>query len=205
MSEYVICYIAKQNPIAMTDIERTAEETRDFILDTAETHLRRYGYGRTTVVEIARACGMSHSNVYRFFATKADIIDAVIKRGLVQIEQALKKAIAQPKSAATRLETFILELHRLKKSSLTDDPELFKTMSIILQALQSLLVGILSDGVQTGEFQIADTQKAAIAIWNATLKFHHPLLVAEALAEPTEEQAQMVLKLLIRSLALGEV
>jgi AcrR family transcriptional regulator len=200
----------------MPDIERTAEETRDFILDTAETHLRRYGYGRTTVVEIARACGMSHSNVYRFFATKADIVDAVIKRGLVQTEQALKKAIARPKSAAARLEKFVLELHRLKKSSLTDDPELFKTMSIILQehrdvigqhlqVLQSLLVGILSDGVQTGEFQIADTQKAAIAVWNATLKFHHPLLVAEALAEPTEEQAQMVLKLLIHSLALGEV
>ncbi len=111
---------------------------------------------------------------------------------------------------------FILELHRLKKASLTDDPELFETMSIILQkhrevigqhlqALQTILVGILTDGVQKGEFQIADVQQTLIAIWNATLKFHHPLLVAEALAEPTEEQARIVLKLLIRSLTLGEV
>jgi len=154
---------------------------------------------------------MSHSNVYRFFATKADIVDAVVERGLTQTEQALQQALKRPKSAAAKLEVFILELHRLKRTGLMDDPELFETMSMILQehrnvisqhlqALQAILAGILAEGVRSGEFQIVDVQKAALAVWNATLKFHHPLLVAEALAEPTEEQARMVLRLLINAL-----
>lgn len=63
----------------MAQAERTAQETRELILVTVEAHLRRYGYARTTVSEIARACGMSHANVYRFFKTKADIVDAVIE------------------------------------------------------------------------------------------------------------------------------
>ncbi|MBW4636302.1 MAG: TetR/AcrR family transcriptional regulator [Iphinoe sp. HA4291-MV1] len=74
----------------MAQAERTAEETRELILATAEVHLRRYGYARTTISEIARACKMSHANVYRFFKTKADVMDAVVERWFSGIEQALR-------------------------------------------------------------------------------------------------------------------
>lgn len=79
----------------MPEVENTNPETRDLILATAEAHLRRFGYARTTVSEIARACGMSHANVYRFFKTKADIIDAVVARSLGDTEKALAKVMKQ--------------------------------------------------------------------------------------------------------------
>lgn len=65
----------------MAPAERTASETRELILATAEVSLSRYSYTRTTVSEIARACKMSHANVYRFFKTKADVMNAIWSGG----------------------------------------------------------------------------------------------------------------------------
>ena len=101
---------------------------------------------------------MSHANVYRFFKTKADIVDAVIEQWLNGIEQALRKIANQPTSAGDRLNTYVLELHRLKRTKLTADLELFEAFIAILevrnvverhlQVLHSILEDILTSGVQ---------------------------------------------------------
>jgi AcrR family transcriptional regulator len=51
--------------------------TADRILDTAEEVLRRYGPAKATVIDVARALGVSHGNVYRFFPSKVALRDAV--------------------------------------------------------------------------------------------------------------------------------
>jgi AcrR family transcriptional regulator len=198
----------------MAEPERTTEETRELILDTAEGHLRRYGYAKTTVVEIARGCGMSHANVYRFFESKAAIIDAVIRRWLEGTETSLRQITKQAVTATDQLEAFVVELHRIKRAQLNTDKEVFETYSIILQehrsvveqhieVLLSLLQNILESGVQSKEFQISDLHQATLVVWDATLKFHHPLLLAEAIAQPTESQARTMVKVLIVALTSG--
>lgn len=198
----------------MQETDRTAQQTRDLILTTAEAHLRRYGYARTTVSEIARACGMSHANVYRFFKAKADIIDAVIEQWLRRTETALEAIAAQQLPAIAKLEAYILELYRIKRQECTTEQELFEAFSAILQehrtvveqhihVIRAILRDILRSGVQEGELQIVDLKRATNAVWDATLKFHHPLLIADAIDQPTEEQAQTVLKLLIVALKMG--
>ena len=56
-----------------------AQETRKRILDEARGLFRTYGYAKTTVADIAQACGMSPANVYRFFASKAAINDTICR------------------------------------------------------------------------------------------------------------------------------
>ncbi|KAF3886035.1 MULTISPECIES: TetR family transcriptional regulator [Nostocales] len=200
----------------MAQTERTARETQELILATAEAHLRRYGYARTTVSEIARACKMSHANVYRFFKTKADVMDAVVQRWFSGVEQALQEMTQKPNSAAECLEAYVLGLYRLKRDKLAAEPELFDAYLAILevdrtapkhhlQVLSSILQGILTRGVESGEFQIADLSLATIAINAATLKFHHPLMIRECAHEPLEEQAIAVVKLLTVSLTAGKI
>ena len=47
-------------------------ETNDVrLVEIARERVRRFGYARTTVVGIATEAGMTHANVYRYFATKA--------------------------------------------------------------------------------------------------------------------------------------
>ena len=50
--------------------------TAEAILDTAEQVLRRYGPGKATVVDVARALNVSHGSVYRHFPNKAALRDA---------------------------------------------------------------------------------------------------------------------------------
>lgn len=200
----------------MAQTDRTVEETRELILATAEAHLRRYGYSRTTVSEIARACKMSHANVYRFFKTKADVMDAVVERWFRGIEQTLREIARQPGSASDRLQAYILKLHRLKRDKLAADPDLFEAFLAILEAdptvikhhlqsLHAILKDILSSGVESGEFQIADLSSATAAVNAATLKFHHPWIIRESADEPLEDQAIAVIKLLTAALALGKI
>ncbi len=196
----------------MSGSQRTPDQTRLFILDTAEQQLRRHGPLKVTVVDIARASGMSHANVYRFFATKAAILDAITERWLAGAERALTAVIAQPATAAERLEAFVLQLHRLKVKKVSDDPEVFQTYRAVaeqcravieqhLATLQELLERVVRDGVESGEFRVRDVSAAVQAIRNATLRFHHPHLVAKTLGEPVEEQARSVVRLLVAALA----
>jgi len=49
------------------------ESTREQILSAATGRFERYGYGKTTMAEIAGDCEMSAANLYRYFESKLDI------------------------------------------------------------------------------------------------------------------------------------
>jgi len=66
-----------------------ALQTRDRILAEAERLFRVYGYSKTTVADIAEACRMSPANVYRFFASKSAINNAICERIIAEDEAAL--------------------------------------------------------------------------------------------------------------------
>jgi AcrR family transcriptional regulator len=54
--------------------------TPETILDAAEEVLRRYGPAKASVVDVPRALDVSHGSVYRHFASKAALRDAVTER-----------------------------------------------------------------------------------------------------------------------------
>ena len=72
---------------------------RDRILNTAEDVIRRFGPDKATVVDVARALGVSHAAVYRHVATKAELRDLVVGRWVETIMPPLR-AIAAGKGAA---------------------------------------------------------------------------------------------------------
>ena len=65
----------------MTESALTPEQ----ILEAAEDVIRRFGPTKATVVDVARALGVSHGSVYRHFASKAALRDAVTERWLARI------------------------------------------------------------------------------------------------------------------------
>ena len=42
--------------------------------------IKHYGYGKTTMAEIAADCDMSPGNIYRFFEAKIDIAEAMARK-----------------------------------------------------------------------------------------------------------------------------
>lgn len=198
---------------------RTADETREIILVTAERLLRRYGVSKLTVVDIARACGMSHANVYRFFDTKAAIIDAITGQWLTEAETVLRRAITGKESAAEQFEAYVVELHRLKMRKLAEDPEGYEAYDAVARearavfdryrcVLSDILVSIVQHGVERGEFLVEDVPAAVSALRDATLRFHHPVLVVTECGgkiEQTETQARRVVRLLVAGLRAGVI
>lgn len=191
----------------MTDDVLTPEE----ILSTAEDVLRRYGPSKATVVDVARALGVSHGSVYRHFASKAELRDAVTERWLKRIAEPLEKVAAQGGSASQRLEKWLKLLVQAKHSRALDDPELFATYITLVNdarevvqahvaSLVSQLAQIITDGVQQGEFQTDNASKTARAIFDATSRFHNPIHSPEWTDPGNKAAFENVLKLLMRGL-----
>jgi AcrR family transcriptional regulator len=50
---------------------------RQQIMDAADAHFARFGYGKTTVADLAKAIGFSKAYIYKFFESKQAIGEAI--------------------------------------------------------------------------------------------------------------------------------
>src|SRR6478735_3761081 len=101
--------------------------TPERILEATEEVLRRYGPAKATVVDVARALGVSHGSVYRHFRTKAELREAVTHRWLGRTEGTLEELAATPGPAPEKLREWLATLFEAKRHKAGDDPELFAT------------------------------------------------------------------------------
>ena len=85
--------------------EAAPAETR--LLAIAADQLRRFGPRHVTVVGIADAAGMTHANVYRYFASKAALIDAVAGQWLRRLEAIIADIADAPDPADDKLERLL--------------------------------------------------------------------------------------------------
>ncbi|WP_435204475.1 TetR family transcriptional regulator [Micromonospora sp. bgisy143] len=159
--------------------------TADRILDTAEEVLRRYGPAKATVLDVARALSVSHGSVYRHFASKAALREAVAERWLARVSTPLIDVATGSGPAAERLRRWLAELSGTKRRMAREDPELFDNFHQLatlsegavanhLEVLAGQLSLIVADGVATGEFTVPDPAVAGRALLQATARFHHP-------------------------------
>jgi len=191
-----------------------AGDTRERILLAAEELLRRHGPAKTTVVDVARALEMSHANVYRHFASKAALHDAVAERWLKKIERPLETIAHSPGRASERLERWVTTLAAAKRAKVLDDPELFATYHALAQAVREVveehvaelrdqIARIIRDGMAQGEFKVKDADAAARAVLQATAMFHHPHHVKESGGRRNDGEIRAVMKLVLAGLRGG--
>ncbi len=182
------------------------------IIETARAHLRRFGEDKVTVVDIARTLRMSHSNVYRFFKSKSDILDAVIDQWLSKMEALIEGIAQQPGSAAARLEAIVLVLHRKRREKLERDAEVYLTFRRLIESrpdaaakrqeqIANVFRKVIAAGVAAGEFEAVDAREAATALEDATAIFLHPLVMPAALTQRTEERARNVVRYIVKGFA----
>ena len=173
------------------------------ILDTAEEVLRRFGPQKTTVVDVARALGVSHGSVYRHFASKAALRDAVTERWLARVAAPLGAWVVADGPALDRLRGWIGALAEAKRRKVLDDPELFATYQALAIEARDVVGAhvdhladdvrrILADGVARGEVAVGDPPAAARAVLSSTARFHHPAFAEEWSAPDIEAQLEDV-------------
>ena len=164
--------------------------TPDRILDAAEETLTRFGPAKTTVVDVARALGVSHGSVYRHFASKAALRDAVTGRWLDRVSAPLAKIVAEDAPAAQRLRRWFDRLIAIKRQKAKLEPELFATYLAIFEQsrevvrthvdhLSAQIAAIIADGIARGEFADCDAAATGRSVFYATARFHDPAYARE--------------------------
>ncbi|WP_018531009.1 MULTISPECIES: TetR family transcriptional regulator [unclassified Streptomyces] len=160
--------------------------TPERILAATEDVLRRHGAAKATVVDVARALGVSHGSVYRHFRTKAELRGAVTKRWLDRTTGVLAEVTTGAEPPAAKLRHWLTALFEAKRHKAGDDPELFATYTVLttenggvvdahITELRDQLTTILQEGVTQGEFATTpDIPTTARAVFEATAHFHDP-------------------------------
>ena len=206
--------------MAILDSERGSDGrgdeplTAERILDAAEEVLRRYGPAKATVVDVARALGVSHGSVYRHFPSKAALRDAVTERWL---ERSRPRSPRSPPTMGRRPSGCGAGSTRLvaaKRRKARDDPELFATYIELAgggprESSQHTSARwsasspeIVEDGVADGVFAADDSWAAARAAFDATSRFHNPAHAAEWSDPQIDDAFDGVRSLVLRGLAV---
>jgi AcrR family transcriptional regulator len=160
--------------------------TRDRIVATAEDVVRRFGPEKATVLDVARALGVSHAAVYKHVATKAELRDLVVERWMETTMTPLRAIVARPGPAPKRLRQLFDALIAVKRRRAAEDPELFAAYRILaadaesavaahIDELVALAATVIRSGVKEGTFRKVDPVTTGRAVLIATSKFHHPL------------------------------
>ncbi|MGC2999663.1 TetR family transcriptional regulator [Streptomyces sp. G35A] len=186
--------------------------TAERILEATEEVLRRHGPAKATVVDVARALGVSHGSVYRHFRTKAALREAVTKRWLDRTSEVLCGIAADDaRDPESRLRDWLAALFTAKRRKAGDDPELFATYSVLAQEqveavavhitdLTTQLTRIIEAGVDTGAFVTLDPAPTARALFIATDRFHNPAYAREWETPDADTDFERVVDLVVRGL-----
>ena len=72
------------------------KEPRAQIVAAARKRFQHFGYGKTSMAEIAGDCAMSPGNIYRFFPASLDIAEAIATADYENIWPQLSALAARP-------------------------------------------------------------------------------------------------------------
>ena len=189
------------------------------LVEIARAHVRRFGHARTTVVGIATEAGMTHANVYRYFATKSALLDEVVASSLRPLEARLREAAEGADPAYDKLERMLLAVHRDYRGKLDSDPEVFDLLVDALtrnrasvrkhrSRVQSEIQRVYEEGVASGAFAMTDRRRAMSLVFDAAHRFIPPValkLDKDASASASASRFETVLAITLRALRSGRV
>jgi AcrR family transcriptional regulator len=185
---------------------------RQQILDAAKRRFSHFGYAKTTMAEVAADCSMSPGNLYRFFAGKLDIAEAIATADYQLYLEDMRKLLATPgKSARDRLRDYLFEEMRHTYHMLEENPRIQEIAGVIANerpqyadwmraSARKLLVELFDEAERSGEFRPGDKEYNAEMIQAATMKFRYPQLWTKLTLPKLERELDGVLKLLVNGL-----
>ncbi|MEU7582650.1 TetR family transcriptional regulator [Streptomyces sp. NPDC041068] len=185
--------------------------TPERILEATEEVLRRHGAAKATVVDVARALGVSHGTVYRHFRTKAELRGAVTRRWLDRTSDTLSGIVTGTEQPEAKLRHWLAGLFAAKQHKAGDDPELFATYTVLtdensdvvdahIADLTGQLTAIIQQGVDAGDFASPAPAASARAVFDATSRFHDPCYAPHWSRPGIEDAFTAVVDLAVRGL-----
>ena len=196
----------------MTDTKQETQKIRSEILVAAQERFRNFGYGKTTMVEIATDVKMSAANLYRYFDNKQEIAAECASQCMDDLNALLENVVNLPNLDGTqRLHLYVQTCMRYHFAMMHEAPRLNELVENITtnhtqlihkrnQQMEKQIAGILQQAVNAGEFEVDGMERTATAILKATVFFTAPLFMHLYTLEEFEKMAVDVVTLIIYGL-----
>jgi TetR/AcrR family transcriptional regulator, cholesterol catabolism regulator len=188
------------------------DQVRDFkrerILEEASTLFYERGYRGTTLDAIAEQLEVSKPFIYHHFSSKAELLVEIYKRVLRLCLDTIEAALSNPGSARERLRTFAVGYTHIviKEQAIVAiffreeqnlPPDEIDAINALKRDFDVKLKRLLADGVDKGDFKIADISLATLALagmMNWTYTWYRPgwRLTPDALAQSMADLAERV-------------
>lgn len=183
------------------------------ILEAAWDRFMHYGYSKTTMSEVARDCGMSAGNIYRFYASKLDIAEAMATKFNGERFEKFHAIAHMDIPAAARFREFFFFALKETYAAIEAQAKILEIAEILrlerptffnehLATERVFLVKMLEDGIAGGEFRpLADPNKTAEMMQSALMKFRFPQAYSKLKLDKLEYELDGVMRLLLAGLS----
>lgn len=154
------------------------KKTREKFIEVARQLFARKGVENTTMNDIASASDKGRRTIYTYFKSKREIFNAVIDNESEQLLHRLRLILAKPVSPEEKLKEYVecrLQTMReivsrngsLRAGFFRDVRKVDRARAIITRKEAALLMEILNEGIETGDFRIRNVKEWALVIVNA--------------------------------------
>ncbi|MCL6746874.1 TetR/AcrR family transcriptional regulator [Kosakonia sp. R1.Fl] len=185
---------------------------RDQIVEAATEHFGHYGYEKTTVSDLAKAIGFSKAYIYKFFNSKQAIGEVICANRLEMIMDIVCAAITDAPTASEKIRRLFRALVESGSDLFFEDRKLYDIAAVASREkwpsteiyehrLQQLIVQILQEGRQAGEFERkTPLDEAAQAAYLVMRPYVSPVQLQDNL-ESAAADAVLLSSLILRSLS----
>jgi AcrR family transcriptional regulator len=172
--------------------ERQRQEREQLILQAADELFLEKGYHDTSIDDIAARVGISKGTVYLHFASKDELVFALLERGMRQLQATLDDILASPGTPREKLEAVMRQMYsgmmsrqRLQlMEALFRDPELRSRLMERRETFGKLfgklwdepserLTALLEEGKAMGEFDPETPTPIMLSLFWGMMNPHH--------------------------------
>jgi len=132
------------------------------IINQAQRLFQQYGLKKTTMDEIAAACGKAKSTMYHYFKNKDEVFDEVIHNELQNIRIIVQQNVDQKTTLIEKLKVYFFVFHketvqnfnlfRILKQELKSEIEKSNRFDVAIEFEKNFIGGLITDGYENEEF-----------------------------------------------------
>ena len=184
-------------------------QKRDDIVAAAKEHFSLYGYGKTTVSDLAKAIGFSKGYIYKFFESKQAIGEAICTNCLSVIIGSVDEALADAPTATEKFRRLFRTIVEQSSTLFFADRKLYDIAAVstledwgssrnYVKQIGDILQAIILQGRESGEFERkTPLDETCRGILQVMQPFMNPMMLQhnlDVLPDAPNEVANLVLR-----------
>ena len=144
------------------------------IREKAQNVFNKYGYRKTTVEDIGKACGLGKAALYHYFTGKEEIIAEVIRHGNKLLLEEMRLAVNNTKDPRNKLLALIDAKLKFMRENCLECDELAEILPMVASLRQvyfheemEIIKHILQEGEKLGIFKPVNLETAPLIMISA--------------------------------------